>query len=147
ERKVIIALDESQYARKALDWAMKNFLRPGEDMAILTHCREPVAAPIAYGVGYYDFTDYTSKIEQSNRQKSHQMLKDYAHVLQHEGIKVKAYALRGDAREAITDKVKEVNPDTVVVGSRGLGALKRTFIGSTSDYLVHHLECPVIIVK
>lgn len=98
-------------------------------------------------MGYYDFTDYTSKIEQSNRQKSHQMLKDYAHVLQHEGIKVKAYALRGDAREAITDKVKEVNPDTVVVGSRGLGALKRTFIGSTSDYLVHHLECPVIIVK
>jgi hypothetical protein len=33
------------------------------------------------------------------------------------------------------------------MGSRGLGALKRTFLGSVSDYCVHHCECPVAIVR
>lgn len=28
-----------------------------------------------------------------------------------------------------------------------MGALKRTFLGSVSDYCVHHCECPVAIVR
>lgn len=35
----------------------------------------------------------------------------------------------------------------VVVGSRGQGAVRRTLLGSVSDYLVHHCHCPVLIVK
>jgi hypothetical protein len=33
------------------------------------------------------------------------------------------------------------------MGSRGRGALKRTFLGSVSDYCVHHCDCPVVIVR
>jgi len=33
------------------------------------------------------------------------------------------------------------------VASRGHGALKRTILGSTSDYLMHHANCPVFIIK
>jgi hypothetical protein len=55
--------------------------------------------------------------------------------------------LRGDAREEITRKVNEVHADVLIMGCRGLGMFKRTFLGSTSDYCIHHANCPVIIVK
>lgn len=50
DRVVVIAVDESPNAREALDWAIKNIFRPGHDLSVLLHCREPVAAPIAYGM-------------------------------------------------------------------------------------------------
>lgn len=35
----------------------------------------------------------------------------------------------------------------VVVGSRGLGKIRRTFLGSVSDYVLHHSLVPVIVCK
>lgn len=54
---------------------------------------------------------------------------------------------RGETRDEIVDYVESVKADLLVIGSRDLSTLKRTFIGSTSDYCVHHCHCPVIIVK
>jgi nucleotide-binding universal stress UspA family protein len=36
--------------------------------------------------------------------------------------------------------------DLMVVGSRGWGPLRRIASGSTSDWLVHHAACPVVVV-
>jgi len=54
---------------------------------------------------------------------------------------------RGETRDEIVDYVESVKADLLILGSRGLSALKRTFVGSTSDYCVHHCHCPVTIVK
>lgn len=54
---------------------------------------------------------------------------------------------RGETRDEIVDYMESVKGDMLVLGSRDLGTLKRTFIGSTSDYCVHHCHCPVLIVK
>lgn len=40
----------------------------------------------------------------------------------------------------------------VFLGSRGFGAVKRSFmsfvgLGSVADYCSHHLECPTMVVK
>ena len=35
----------------------------------------------------------------------------------------------------------------IVMGSRGKGGLARAILGSTSDYVMHHAACPVLIVK
>ena len=34
----------------------------------------------------------------------------------------------------------------IVMGSRGMGTLRRTFLGSVSDYCVHHAHIPVVVV-
>lgn len=54
---------------------------------------------------------------------------------------------RGEVRDEIVDYVESVKADLLVIGSRDLSTLKRTFIGSTSDYCVHHCHCPVMIIK
>lgn len=34
----------------------------------------------------------------------------------------------------------------IVMGSRGIGTIRRTFLGSVSDYCVHHAHIPVAVV-
>ncbi len=45
----------------------------------------------------------------------------------------------------ITRKCTELSADALIVGSRGMGAVKRTLLGSVSDHLVHHVPCPTIV--
>ena len=51
----------------------------------------------------------------------------------------------GKPGEAICGVIKECEADLVVMGSRGMGAIRRTFVGSVSDYVLHHSHVPVII--
>ena len=51
----------------------------------------------------------------------------------------------GKPGEAICSIIKERGIDLVIMGSRGMGAIRRTFVGSVSDYVLHHAHVPVII--
>ena len=49
--------------------------------------------------------------------------------------------------EAITQYVEQEKAVLVVLGSRGEGKIKRTLMGSVSDYVLNHAHCPVLICK
>ena len=59
------------------------------------------------------------------RLESHKLLRNYALQLKEKGITVKAIAMRGDPRDEVLRKAKEVNADMILMGSRGLGMMKR----------------------
>ncbi len=42
---------------------------------------------------------------------------------------------------------EEINAGLVVLGTRGLGSVRRTILGSVSDYVLHHAHCPVTIYR
>ncbi len=42
---------------------------------------------------------------------------------------------------------KSGNFDMIIMGSRGRGAVKEMFFGSTSNYVIHTSKIPVLIVK
>ena len=48
--------------------------------------------------------------------------------------------------EVICKLAKDVDANLIVMGSRGMGTLRRTLLGSVSDYCVHHAHIPVAIV-
>lgn len=49
--------------------------------------------------------------------------------------------------EAIVDVAKEEHAMLIVMGTRGMGTIRRTLIGSVSDYVVHHAHCPVLVAR
>ena len=52
-----------------------------------------------------------------------------------------------DMRSAIVDFADTEAVDSIVVGCRGIGVLKRVVLGSTSSYLVQHATCPVVVCR
>ena len=53
----------------------------------------------------------------------------------------------GRADAEIVDKAEEIGAGLIVVGSRGVGAMRRTLTGSVSDSVVRHAHCPVMVVR
>jgi nucleotide-binding universal stress UspA family protein len=42
---------------------------------------------------------------------------------------------------------EELQADLIVMGSRGLGGVRRALMGSVSDSVVRHAHCPVLVVR
>ena len=55
--------------------------------------------------------------------------------------------LEGDPASAIIEVASIRNSDVIVMGSRGLGRLAGLLLGSTSQKVVAHAPCPVLIVR
>ena len=48
--------------------------------------------------------------------------------------------------EVVCKLAEDEKGQIIVLGSRGVGVLRRTFLGSVSDYCVHHTSIPVVVV-
>jgi nucleotide-binding universal stress UspA family protein len=55
--------------------------------------------------------------------------------------------LDGDPADAVVDFASAERADVIVVGSRGLGAVRSLVLGSVSRRIVDHAQCPVLVVK
>lgn len=55
--------------------------------------------------------------------------------------------LEGSAADAIIDVATTRKSDVIIMGSRGLGRLAGLLLGSTSQKVVSHAPCPVLIVR
>ena len=47
----------------------------------------------------------------------------------------------------ILETAKEQNCDMIVMGARGLGKLKKAFMGSVSDHILRKAKVPVLICR
>ncbi len=47
----------------------------------------------------------------------------------------------------ISNAVEEEQVDIVVMGNSGKGAVSSFIMGSVSQYVIHHVKCPVLVVK
>jgi len=60
---------------------------------------------------------------------------------------VDTHLLEGEPVSAIVGFVESRGIDLVVVGTRGLDAVGRFFLGSVSDGILHYAGCSVLVVK
>jgi nucleotide-binding universal stress UspA family protein len=75
-------------------------------------------------------------------------LEEQAERVRSEGGKVAETHLRpGRPDKEIVRLARALGVGTIVMGSRGLGAIERMLIGSVSDSVVRHAHCPVYVVR
>lgn len=67
-----------------------------------------------------------------------------AEVAADRGVEPKVHALDGSGAALLTEFSTAV--ELVVVGSRGRGGFAGMLLGSTSQSVLHHASCPVMVV-
>jgi nucleotide-binding universal stress UspA family protein len=88
-----------------------------------------------------------SLIEQA-RSEARKFLDGRAEQLKSEGAKVLGTHLRtGEPDKEIIRLSEEIDATMIVMGSRGLGAVRRALMGSVSDSVVKHAHCPVLVMR
>jgi nucleotide-binding universal stress UspA family protein len=76
------------------------------------------------------------------------VLEEQVDHLRTEGVDVAEAHLRvGQPATVIVALAEDMAAGLIVVGSRGLGAIRRALSGSVSDAVVRHAHCPVMVVR
>ncbi|VDQ16457.1 unnamed protein product [Trichobilharzia regenti] len=146
-RSVLIAVDGSEHSKKAFQYYLKWIQRP-DDAVTIFHAVEPVSLPIIslsnpMGIP----SDEWSNIVQNNMKRVLELENDYsAECLSHNLTYQFLYEPVDHIGSAIIQKAEKYNARLLIIGSRGLGAIKRTIMGSVSDYVVHHANTTVCVV-
>jgi nucleotide-binding universal stress UspA family protein len=69
------------------------------------------------------------------------------HVRKAGGTVTESYLRVGDAAKEIVELAEELEVGLVVLGSRGLGGIRRALIGSVSTSVLRHAHCSVLIAR
>jgi nucleotide-binding universal stress UspA family protein len=133
--KVLVAVDGSEYSRKAFQYACVFARNNGIPLLILNVIEEHV------DVGY----SISRQLEKTGKE----ILRKYEARAKSLGLRfVKTIQVRGFPAEEILKISARENVGTIVVGSRGHYSSSKDFLlGSTSYKLAHYSKCTVIIVK
>jgi nucleotide-binding universal stress UspA family protein len=76
------------------------------------------------------------------------LLSELAEQMKAEGAPVaETYLRSGHPDKQIVKLAEELEVGTIVMGSRGLGAINRMLMGSISDSVVRHAHCPVYVLR
>jgi nucleotide-binding universal stress UspA family protein len=81
--------------------------------------------------------------------ETQKVLDEQVQKVEEAGGSVKEAHLRvGERRDqAIVHLAEDLGAGLIVMGSRGLGGVRRALMGSVSASVVHHAHCPVMVVR
>lgn len=136
-RRVLLPVDGSEHATKAVDTAIDIAKRHKSEL-ILLHCRK--ALPLYLGEPYFQAVH--------DRVMSHteDMLTPYRQRLTDSGVAFSERIMEGAPAEAICRVATLEKCDLIVMGSRGMTDLTGLLLGSVTHRVLHSTPCPVMVI-
>jgi nucleotide-binding universal stress UspA family protein len=151
-KKILVALDGSEPANKALDFALGLAETYSAELVLLNVYQlitpffyfpsEVGAPPVATPIG-------TAEFLKELRAQHEKVLSEALKKANREKPKLKVSTILSEGRpsDKIIEAAREGKFDLIVVGSRGIGRIKEIFLGSVSDRVADRAQCSVLIVK
>jgi nucleotide-binding universal stress UspA family protein len=100
------------------------------------------AVGLGYSQGYMDW-QLLDLLQSQQRQRMDELVKPFASTYRNAHV-TKVFRDVSPAK-GLTDLSREAQ--LVVVGRHGRGKLADSILGSVSQTLIHHAECPVLVVR
>ena len=142
--KLLVAVDGSEEATAAEQAAMEIAGALGSEVHVAYALQEGRYKP---HLGPEMWEGWQEDLERAKR-SARSWVEEEARRMRGEGtIGVEPHLLVGRPDAAIVWLAEEMGAGLVLVGSRGLGAMKRALIGGVSDSVARHAHCPVMVVR
>ena len=137
--KILLATDGSADAELARTTAVDLANSTDSEVHLVT---------VAPGYPSYDIRN-PAVVEQLRKQ-AQDILNEQVEKIEQSGGKVAEKHLKIAERyraQQIVQVAEYIGAGLIVMGSRGLGGVRRALIGSVSDSVVRHAHCPVMVVR
>ena len=140
--KLLVPFDGSENAQRALLHAIELARTNGTGSVHLVHAHDE---PRFYGeIQVYISRERMSELQ---RQESETVLANADPILQEAGVPYTKEAIVGPVAEVIAARADELGCDGIVMGTRGMGAVRNLLLGSVATKVIHHANVPVTLVK
>ncbi len=134
---IIVGIDDSANARRALRWALDHAVE-GDEVVALHVWHMPPA-------GGFDATFLDPAVfEEGARQVAQDVVDDVLTDEEAAAGRVTVRVVSGHASGVLVDQGRDA--DMLVMGSRGHGGFVGMVLGSVTNGVVNHAPCPVVVV-
>lgn len=137
-RKILLATDGSESAEIAARHAVALAKVTGASLtavyAVDTH--------LAFKVGIYE-----REALRELRQDGERVLAEALALAREESVEVETDLCEGRPGQVVVREAERAGADLIIIGSHGQNALSDVLLGSVSQYVVHHADVPVMIVR
>ncbi len=146
--KILLAADGSEEAALAAETAA-DIARLSRSELHVVHVEGFSPYPLAaYSPSGYVDTETMRTIVEERDSEARKILDEQVSRIEGSGGTVSSSYLRqGRPDREIVSLAEEIGAGLVVMGSRGLGGMRRALLGSVSDSVVRHAHCPCLVVR
>jgi nucleotide-binding universal stress UspA family protein len=152
--KILVCTDGSDNSKKALEEAALIAEGCKANEVAVIHVYEPKIDPKAPSWGSRDYAltdkdnEYICKLIEGEKEERKEILDDAVKLLKEKNIEARAILEEGHPSHTIVNLASKEGFNMIVMGSRGLGGLKKVFLGSVSSAVIQEAEnCTVAVVK
>ncbi len=135
---ILVPVDGSEGSLVAIDSA-KAIAQKFDSKVVLIH-----VVDIGTRGTMHEFYSYDPVVEEALIKRGEKLLEKEA--LKFEGLRIEKVSLKGQAGDGIVTYAEENPVDLIVMATRGMTRVRRFFVGSVTNYVVHHAKVPVLAI-
>lgn len=145
--EIVVGVDPTSTPDRVLDLALSEAARTGSPVRVV-HCVAPYPWAASNSLGY-PLTPITvpdlAELRRSSQEQLEAMVeKALGRGLEPSAVKVTSEVVEGDAGRVLVDLSAKAS--MTVVGREHHGLMTRALLGSTTTYVLHHAQGPVLVV-
>jgi nucleotide-binding universal stress UspA family protein len=137
-KHIIVAIDGSPHSDRCLEYAAALARGFGSSLTLI-HAFHHTSDLLGY--------EEQAKLVARRELAGQAVLDQARRKLGANDLQVQEELLEGPAAEAILALAESGRADLIIMGTRGLGALKGLVLGSVSHKVVHMAHCPVLMIR
>lgn len=140
--KILIPVDDSKMSDRAFDYGMDMAKLWGAEVHVIYVANAESMSSPDFTIHFNEKNDDTSPLKEKGAAVLARLMERVP-----EGVKVRQEILMGSPEVMIALTAEDDGTDLIVMGSSGRNSFSSMFLGSVSYYTVHHVKCPVLLIK
>jgi len=135
--RILVAIDGSESAKKAFTKSIY--------LALKCNSKLDLVHVVSCELGGDSAT--TFELIEQLQTKAKLILEEYRKEAIKNNIPIEVMIKQGDPAQIIIEIANTENYDLIITGSRGMSAFKELLVGSVTLKVIHHVNCPVMVVR